>query len=247
MNIRGFLFIFVLILNNVYANHQSYAEMASLGSYHREIQHPVHQHSEINDDIYYILATSWTPGFCINNPTKEECLKIEEYTYSQSHLVIHGLWPQNKNGKSLTFCNTVNSNLNSIRHEFDVESKWKRYAPGYYKSGLSDYEWNKHGTCSELNKLDYFTLQIQTLKTLGTPKELTQIKGSSVSHSTLSAYFIRNSSIQPIFICDHNNNLVEVRTCWQVDSNTLTSIQILCSSHDFHSDNCSKIHNIHVY
>jgi ribonuclease T2 len=206
-----------------------------------------------NNFDYYILATSWTPGYCASHSTASECYNLEtRYPYAVSHLVIHGFWPQRRDGSYPSFCagcKTINSNCNanSIKSQFDVTDKWIKYAPAYDRSTLVDYEWNKHGTCSGLSKLNYFNVELETLRKLGTPKGLIAKKGSSVSYKTLSGYFMSiNKTFKPILMCDKNNNLVEVRTCWTLTPSTLKTTQISCSIKDFRAETCSKKENIHI-
>ena len=54
---------------------------------------------------YYLLTLSWAPEFCATNPngrTSAECA-------SNKHmgLVVHGLWPQDNDGKWPESCSTT--------------------------------------------------------------------------------------------------------------------------------------------
>ena len=48
-----------------------------------------------------------------------------------------------------------------------------------------EHEWTKHGTCSNLKQLDYFSETINMMKAYITPPSLTAAVGKTMSASTL--------------------------------------------------------------
>ena len=94
---------------------------------------------------FYVLALSWSPGFCETGGAEKAQRQCEPG--SRLGFVVHGLWPQNTRG----YPSDCNANapapsrlaLDSVR--------------GLYPDdGLARYEWRKHGTCTGLAPAAYF-------------------------------------------------------------------------------------------
>lgn len=113
------------------------------------------------DFDYYLLSMSYAPEFCRFNPSKSgtpECT-------GNYNLVLHGLWPQYLSPRTIDgkkysypeFCSSKWANVNN--HDLllilDNIAGWKDIAPEY--QDLILHEWNRHGTCSGLSPLEYFT------------------------------------------------------------------------------------------
>jgi len=91
---------------------------------------------------FYLLALSWSPGFCENEGgARAQCEPGQGKTF-----VVHGLWPQNDHGYPGD-CPGASSPsriaLERARGLFPDE-------------GLARHEWRKHGTCSGKSPSDYF-------------------------------------------------------------------------------------------
>ncbi|HLH10508.1 MAG TPA: ribonuclease T2 [Methylovirgula sp.] len=96
------------------------------------------------DFDFYVLALSWSPGFCDTNENGRARAQCE----SGAHLgfVVHGLWPQYQHGFPED-CGGISS-----PSYFALQS-----VQGLYPDeGLARYEWRKHGTCSGKSPSDYF-------------------------------------------------------------------------------------------
>ncbi|MFC3909793.1 ribonuclease T [Legionella dresdenensis] len=118
----------------------------------------------------YVLALSLQPAFCETygyEAGKAECRDLPVESYQASHLVLHGLWPnQNACGQHYGFCG-----VSSQAHHCDypplplsdqVGAKLKVLMPSYaHGSCLERHEWNKHGSCQILSADDYFTLAMR--------------------------------------------------------------------------------------
>lgn len=98
------------------------------------------------DFDFYVLALSWSPGFCAagggDDKGRDQCRAGAELGF-----VVHGLWPQGERGFP-TDC--APANRTPSRLALDAAS-------GVYPDeGLARYQWRKHGTCSGRSPTDYF-------------------------------------------------------------------------------------------
>lgn len=97
----------------------------------------------------------------VNSSSVEQCaypggqcweLKMQKCKGSQNW-TLHGLWPEWGNG-----CEGPDFDMNALRDiRQDLQSKWPS-CPEYGESEdkFWRHEWQKHGTCSGLNELNYF-------------------------------------------------------------------------------------------
>ncbi|MDO4626358.1 MAG: ribonuclease T [Pasteurellaceae bacterium] len=106
---------------------------------------------------YYMLALSWSPAFCEsqyrrygkNLPanTQYQCGSTQKFGW-----VVHGLWPQNANARSITehprYCQ---GDLPEVPR--DVIEKYLPDSPSPY---LLQGEWEKHGACVFKTADEYF-------------------------------------------------------------------------------------------
>ncbi len=150
---------------------------------------------------YYLLAASWQPGFCKSKPEKPECANLSG-TYAATHLVTHGLWPNNYDGQHPFYCG-----VSSDQIALDTPSTWCRMAAygassstlsklAYYMPGmqscLDKHEWYKHGSCDGRGADVYWSQTAQLIERLGaTPfNEFLRSKaGTRISRSQLLGAF----------------------------------------------------------
>ncbi len=97
------------------------------------------------DFDFYVLALSWSPGFCATTGAEkasEQCQKGMGLGF-----VVHGLWPQFERGFP-SDCDASGRPVSSVA----LES-----ARGLFPSdGLARYEWRKHGSCTGRSPQEYF-------------------------------------------------------------------------------------------
>ncbi|WP_377839681.1 ribonuclease T [Bosea sp. UC22_33] len=98
------------------------------------------------DFDFYVLALSWSPGFCEldgdRSRNREQCGEGAGLRF-----VVHGLWPQYERG-SPSECGPAGRSPSRIAME---------QAEGLFPSeGLARYQWRKHGTCTGSSPSDYF-------------------------------------------------------------------------------------------
>jgi hypothetical protein len=80
----------------------------------------------------------WTLGM-------QRCPHAEEWT-------LHGLWPSNDDCSGTPFDPSAISSIQS-----KLQEKWSScYGKGGGNVDFWQHEWQKHGTCSRMNELDYF-------------------------------------------------------------------------------------------
>ncbi len=96
------------------------------------------------DFDFYVLALSWSPGFCATGgaaKAPDQCADGAGLGF-----VVHGLWPQYQHGYP--------SDCDPGRPVSRIALDQTR---GVYPSeGLARYEWRKHGTCTGLSPEAYF-------------------------------------------------------------------------------------------
>lgn len=95
---------------------------------------------------FYVLALSWSPGFCEldgeRDRNREQCAEGAGLGF-----VVHGLWPQNEQGYP-SECGPAGRTPSRIALD---------QARGLFPSeGLARHQWRKHGTCSGSSPSDYF-------------------------------------------------------------------------------------------
>lgn len=98
------------------------------------------------DFDFYVLALSWSPGFCEldggRDRNREQCAEGAGLGF-----VVHGLWPQNERGYP-SECGPSGRTPSRIALD---------QAKGLFPSeGLARHQWRKHGTCSGSSPTDYF-------------------------------------------------------------------------------------------
>ena len=191
-------------------------------------------------NIIYVLAYSWTPGFCFtNNPNYPGCLDPKPYW--QNNFTLHGLWPQYDTTGYPSYCSTESFDPN-----IPIQIGWTTMTTYYpdvkYEETDTDYdsfwehEWDKHGTCSELSQYDYFQQAITLVEQSFTTPEI--IHDYINTTNSLSANAARNSFGGPTYTalqCSDSNILTGVYTCWS-HSHVL---QIECPASVQKEDTCS--------
>ncbi len=148
---------------------------------------------------YYLLNLSWSPEFCATHSTAAECAQHPAF-------VLHGLWPQNKDG-------TYPQNCSNAPGPADPS----QYSDIYPDPGLLQHEWQTHGTCSGLSPDAFFTAARTAFHSVAIPPTLTQLKQqTSMPPAQILGLFttanptITNSSLA---LSCGNNYLTAVEVC----------------------------------
>ena len=87
---------------------------------------------------FYLLNLSWSPEYCYTHRNAPECA-------THSTFVLHGLWPENRNGSYPENCSDAFGPADPAQYR-DI----------YPEPGLLVHEWQTHGTCSGLSADAFF-------------------------------------------------------------------------------------------
>jgi ribonuclease T2 len=121
---------------------------------------PAHGEGRAGDFDFYILSLSWLPGYCSTNPDPDE----RQCAHEAQGFVVHGLWPQYESGYP-EFCP---SSMPRWLSEETV-ALIRNYMPS---AGAARYQWQKHGMCSGLDEVDYFSLLVDAADRIAIPDEI---------------------------------------------------------------------------
>ena len=97
---------------------------------------------------FHVLSLSWSPSYCAaegEDANRRQCGGSRNYAF-----VVHGLWPQFESGWP-EFCDSTEPE----RVPDDLVDTLLDIIPS---AGLIGHQWRKHGSCSGLSQIDYFTL-----------------------------------------------------------------------------------------
>lgn len=173
----------------------------------------------------HVLALSWQPAFCQTygyEAGKPECLKLPAKSWQASHLVMHGLWPnQNACGQNYGFCSTRpqahHCDYPPVSLNPTVAQELSTLMPSYaYGSCLERHEWTKHGSCQILSSNDYFALALRlTREAAESPfgAFLHEHSGQQVTRPEIQAAIretFGKDSIRKIYLGCKNGLLVDV-------------------------------------
>lgn len=132
---------------------------------------PIGQNANAPVD-YYMLTLSWSPGFCDSQREKygnqlPKSLQYQCGTDRSLGWVVHGLWPQNANARSVAdhprFCQ---GDLPALPKS-ELES-YLMMSPG---EKLLQGEWEKHGSCAFDSAQQYFAKELELFNSLQLPNQ----------------------------------------------------------------------------
>ncbi len=107
----------------------------------------------------YVLALSWSPGFCASggqSRSSEQCAEGAGLGF-----VVHGLWPQYERGYP-AFCGSVDR---------AVRSSDLALVDGVIPTrGLARHQWRKHGGCTGLSPSAYFRATAEAFALVARPE-----------------------------------------------------------------------------
>ena len=92
---------------------------------------------------YYLMSLSWSPSYCQTHPDETDQCGSKGFGF-----VLHGLWPQNRNGDWTQHCGSSDD----ARRSDDRAHAGLHAEP----ASLIEHEWQTHGTCSGLDPKRYF-------------------------------------------------------------------------------------------
>jgi ribonuclease T2 len=170
-----------------------------------------HEHHDRGGDTpgrfdYYLMALSWSPSFCATHADETEQCGSKGFGF-----VLHGLWPQNRDGSWPQHCS------GSGEHEPDAATidRTLAFMPSRH---LIEHEWQTHGSCTGLDAHAYFDLadrafaQIKVPPTLVAPRSPPQLSAKDVVQAFIQANPGLSQSMLSVD-CRDGSELTEVRVC----------------------------------
>jgi ribonuclease T2 len=162
------------------------------------------------DFDFYVLALSWSPGFCATGGAAKARNQCD--AGANLGFVVHGLWPQYSHG---------------YPSDCGPAGRWPsrialRSAEGLYPNeGLARYEWRKHGTCSGKSPSDYFADVRRAREAVTIPSPFTQAQENQnwTPIDIQRAFIAANPRLRPGMMAVECSDgvLEEVRICFSKD------------------------------
>ncbi|KAG7375841.1 hypothetical protein PHYPSEUDO_015133 [Phytophthora pseudosyringae] len=204
----------------------------------------------------YILAQSWQPAFCLGKEQQFPGCRAPQ-SYWRSHLTLHGLWPELAGSAPPSFCSGEAFDADKIERELGIDALHQYWPDVKYSEASPQYadfwkhEWTRHGTCSGLEQVAYFThaINLERNETLApTPQLVQDHVGGQVDVKTLRAAF-GDAALK----CQHSHGsggveggakhatvFSQVFTCWQKDARNVPTQRCPCPPHIHSEDTCGK-------
>lgn len=187
---------------------------------------------------FYVFAQSWQAEFC-RNKHYPGCHVPREFW--KTHFTLHGLWPDVQHGKHPYTCTTERFDPNTVDRvgrnaliQQWPDVKYDPSSPNYDQFWA--HEWEKHGTCSDLTQIEYFTQALRLLNNLTTPEIISTHTGGNLSTASVRKAF--GGSNKAVLKCDDQVFLAQIFTCWDKDDQHRPTVQIPCPMHILHEDTC---------
>ena len=154
---------------------------------------------------YYVMTLSWSPGFCDlggDRKSPGQCA-----AGSGNGFVVHGLWPDNRNGPNPEGCGDG----------YPSSAELSTARGLYPTTGLARYEYRKHGSCAGLTPREYFATvryvrdNINIPPILEAPHERQRLSPRAIQDAFIAA----NANLKPVnmAITCVRGQLVDVRFC----------------------------------
>ena len=157
---------------------------------------------------YYLMSLSWSPSFCQTHP--EETAQCHHQGYG---FVLHGLWPQNRNGSWPQRCHS------DAAPDAATVARTLAFMPSRH---LIEHEWETHGACTGLDPRGYFELadrafaSVKVPSMLATPQNPPAISAAEVTKSFIEANPGMSGDMISV-TCHDGFELTEVRVCLNKD------------------------------
>jgi ribonuclease T2 len=170
--------------------------------------HGEHDGGSAGQFDYYLLALSWSPSYCRTHPDDpEQCTKGYGF-------VLHGLWPQYRNGYGPQHCGA------SDEPDAATVARALAFMPS---RGLIRHEWSTHGTCSGLDAKDYFDMADRAFAAVQVPEALRapQHPPALDVRAIVEGFVRANPGMREAMLsvqCRDGHELSEVRVCLDRDS-----------------------------
>ena len=159
---------------------------------------------------YYLVSLSWSPSYCLTHPDDPEECGNRGYGF-----VLHGLWPQYRDGGWPQHC--ASAAAPTVR----TVERTLAFMPS---RRLIEHEWLTHGSCTGLDPDAYFELADRAFAAIRIPPPLRTPERSPAlsAEQVVRAFAAANPGLDDGMIsvqCHDGYELTEVRVC--VDKDTL--------------------------
>ncbi len=163
-----------------------------------------HHSAEAGRFDYWLMSLSWSPSYCLTHPDDNVQCRRKGYGF-----VLHGLWPQYRNGFGPEHCATV------VAPEEAVIQHALAFMPSRH---LIEHEWETHGACSGLDPSGYFDLADRAFASVTIPPLLTtpRLPPSLSADAIVQAFAANNPGLGANMlsvVCRDGGTLTEVRVC----------------------------------
>jgi ribonuclease T2 len=160
---------------------------------------------------FYVLALTWSPGFCKLEGRRKERAQCEPGR--ALGFTVHGLWPQVQRG-FITECGPAGR---SPSRAALAEAKGV-----FPDEGLARYQWRRHGTCSGKSPAEYFREVRRAREQVRIPASLQSLAGEALSMSPIDierTFAEANPGLRPdmMSVVCRRGTLQEVRICFEPD------------------------------
>lgn len=151
---------------------------------------------------YYLLSLSWSPSYCLTHPQDlAQCSKGFGF-------VLHGLWPQNSDGGYPENC--------AVAGELPAAAV-ARGQTLFPSPKLMQHEWQRHGSCTGMDALNFFNTADRALAVVKVPPafEAPRAPLSMRAAQIIAAFRGANPALPPngLTVACNRNELSEVRVC----------------------------------
>ncbi len=159
------------------------------------------------DFSYYMLSLSYAPNFCAQPGMKKD---PRECGPGRKAFVVHGLWPQNDNGRGPQNCGAAHP------VPADLVRSMLSYMPS---ESLIQHEWATHGTCSGLTPAEYFAAIRRLADSVRIPPAIEEARKPIIlSPQDLENGFAQTNPGIPMSAlrvsCGGDQGLQEIRVCF---------------------------------
>lgn len=158
---------------------------------------------------YYLMSLSWSPSYCEAHPDEPEQCAHKGFGF-----VLHGLWPQNRDGSWPQHCGT------DAQPDAATIDRTLAFMPSRH---LVEHEWQTHGSCTGLDPHAYFDLADRAFASVHVPAPMQtpQDPPSLSADEIVAAFSQANPGLDDRMMtveCHEGSELTEVRVCLNKDS-----------------------------
>jgi ribonuclease T2 len=159
---------------------------------------------------FYVLALSWSPGFCEASGDIKGRTQCE--AGAKLGFVVHGLWPQFESGYP-SFCEPGG--------RFVPREALQDAAGLFPDEGLARHQWRKHGSCTGDSPSGYFRAVARARELVRAPERLNapETETRVLAHEIELAFANANPGLRPEMMAVQCGRRIfqEVRICLDKD------------------------------